>query len=410
MRCAKTLVFGFLFSLLLLTAGSAPPLWAQAAPPPPAPAVVPQNTGAPLAVQPPPAAAPLLRLVVLDIHPLDKTEQGAKSLTPVVVQELARTGMFTIVSKEELARLLEHAADRQLLGCTVEAECLVEMGNVLNADKLIAGSLGRLGNTYVLTLQMLDVKGKRVDKRVERSIKDTADALLPEAQSATRQLVGELLAERAGSLAILSTQSGADVFLDDVLVGTTPLPPFALAGGWHRLRLQKRGYVPFARDLRITPHEKTELPVSLQASAEFIRAYRARNQTYRALAWTFSALGVASLGSAIGLEVWNDKRYRNDYQPRRRRYLADPQGAGDGERDSLNSLGRSIDRLGYTWAGLYAVAGLSTGLALYFFLDGDDPNRYPAPSDPPKEPALVGTDIGVAPMGGGAILSATLRY
>lgn len=350
-----------------------------------------------------------LRLVVLDVHGLEQAAQTAKSLTPVVVQELARTGMFALVSREEIARLLEHAADKQALGCAVEAECLVELGQALQADKLVAGSLGRLGGTYVLTLQLLDVKAARVDKRVERSLSGAADGLLNEARSATRQLVSELLAERAGTLTVQGTEKGADVFLDDVLIGTTPLPAFQLAGGWHRIRVEKRGFVPFARDWRVTPHEAATLPYALVPSAEFIAAYTRKAKTYRGLAYGFSALALASLGTAIGLEVWNDHRYRNDYRPRRRAYLADPQGAAAGERDSINALGRSIDRVGVAWACMYALAGASTGLALYFFLDGDDPQRY-ARSANEKGDASALPSVGVAPSSRGVWLSGSWRF
>lgn len=51
----------------------------------------------------------------------------------------------------------------QASGCT-DQSCVVEMGQLLGARKMVTGSIGRTGNTYNLTLSVIDIQTGLIDK------------------------------------------------------------------------------------------------------------------------------------------------------------------------------------------------------------------------------------------------------
>ena len=318
---------------------------------------------------------PKIKLAVLNLIPMGVKKGTAMLLTSAVVTELHRVGIFDIISKEEIGRLVEHMEDKQLLGCE-EAECAVEIGAAVKADKLVTGSVGKVEKTLLINLQLIDVKKGKVDNRVERQIPKKKKAAMQETKGAAKQLISKILKERSGQLVIKCSQEGADVHVNDYLIGTTPLEAYELPGGWHNVRISKKEFITWGKDVRIDARDRAEVDVRLTPSGEMIRAYRKKHRTYRILAWTFTGIGAAALGSAVGLHVWNDDRYYDEYEPRKKAYNSNPGGAKPGERDELGSMGASIRNVGYVWGSLYALAGVSGGLSLFFFLYGEDPEAY----------------------------------
>ena len=48
--------------------------------------------------------------------------------------------------------------------CTSDTSCLVEIGGALGVDYLVSGSVGKLGDAFVIILKLMDVheaKGRR---------------------------------------------------------------------------------------------------------------------------------------------------------------------------------------------------------------------------------------------------------
>ena len=66
-----------------------------------------------------------------------------------------------------------------------------------------------------------------------------------------------------GTLVLQSTQSGAEVFVDEQPVGTTPLDPLSLAPGSHTLRVRLAGYTEFTDVVHVAPGQSTEVVVDL---------------------------------------------------------------------------------------------------------------------------------------------------
>ena len=71
-------------------------------------------------------------------------------------------------------------------------------------------------------------------------------------------------ANSPGSLAVTSRPSGAQVFVDDNVIGTTPLLLSDVAVGPRRLRLELPGYKTFTASVEIKPGARSRVAASLE--------------------------------------------------------------------------------------------------------------------------------------------------
>jgi hypothetical protein len=67
-------------------------------------------------------------------------------------------------------------------------------------------------------------------------------------------------------VAIDSDPAGADVNIDGVFVGNTPLPEFKLAPGQHDIELKKTGFATWTRRIAIVPDTPTNVRATLEKS------------------------------------------------------------------------------------------------------------------------------------------------
>lgn len=79
----------------------------------------------------------------------------------------------------------------QASGCT-EQSCVVEMGQLLGARKMVSGSISRVGDTYNMALNVIDIETSLVDKSVSEVCPGCRDGQLFQlAESAVRALAGK---------------------------------------------------------------------------------------------------------------------------------------------------------------------------------------------------------------------------
>jgi hypothetical protein len=141
----------------------------------------------------------VLRLEASGVAP--ELAESASALVPTEVRRLRPQSR--VFSSEDVRALLTHQKDRLVLGCGADAACMAELGGALGADEIVAGRLGRLGETYVLELRRVEVARARSLGSVTRTVR-RADAIA----SAVVALVGELFAAPADAAAGRDGQPG----------------------------------------------------------------------------------------------------------------------------------------------------------------------------------------------------------
>jgi TolB-like protein len=83
----------------------------------------------------------------------------AESVTDMFSSALQNTGRFTVVERNKLNAVLQE----QGFQATQNGEDAVKAGKILSVRKMFSGSIGKLGEKYVVNLKMIDVETSRVE-------------------------------------------------------------------------------------------------------------------------------------------------------------------------------------------------------------------------------------------------------
>jgi TolB-like protein len=94
-------------------------------------------------------------VAVLDFDGKGVAESEASILSDRFRTELVKTNALTVVERGQMNTILEEIGFQQS-GCTT-SECLVEIGQVLNVQKMISATVGKFGKVYTIDLRMIDV-------------------------------------------------------------------------------------------------------------------------------------------------------------------------------------------------------------------------------------------------------------
>jgi len=141
---------------------------------------------------------------------------------------------YQVVEREDMDRIFEEF-DVQNTGC-VSDSCLIEFGKMMQADRLLLGTFGKIGTTYSVSARILDVETSRtiatadqqgqvtIDEVMNRIIAEVGDELVLGKQEKSRMLwyiIGGVVLAGAGAGAALSGGGGGGETAPPQL----PMPP-----------------------------------------------------------------------------------------------------------------------------------------------------------------------------------------
>ena len=136
-------------------------------------------------------ATELERLVVRDLVAKDISQGKADLLTQLMIAQVQSTGKFRIYSREEIVQVLEQAGTAQKLGADCDTtRCILDFGAAMNADRVVSGSVGKIGSQYVVTLSLYNIiKGER-EANLTRTCSCSDDDLITTVPGYAMELLG----------------------------------------------------------------------------------------------------------------------------------------------------------------------------------------------------------------------------
>jgi len=145
---------------------------------------------------------------------------------------MADRDQYEVVEREDMDKIFEQF-DIQNIGC-VSDSCAIEFGKMLQADRILQGTIGKVGNTYSVSARILDVESTKTianrNIQYRGSIDDVLTITIPELGNAlflgeTKKkskkmwyILGGLLIAGGGAAAVLMGGDGGGGS------GSTPLP------------------------------------------------------------------------------------------------------------------------------------------------------------------------------------------
>lgn len=135
-------------------------------------------------------------------------EQTVKALADLIATEMTDTGRFEVVTSSDIQAVLGFEGQKQLLGCGSETSCLAEIGGALGVEFIVGGNIARLGDQWLLSLSLIDTGNGRPRARTSERTRDDGE-LVDLTLAATRKLISSVVPDQ---------YSGA-------VAATTPPPP-----------------------------------------------------------------------------------------------------------------------------------------------------------------------------------------
>lgn len=204
-------------------------------------------------------------IAVLDLEVKKGVPQEASALLSDRLRlELLATKKFKVLDRKNMDVILKEQGF-QLLGCTT-SECIVEVGQLLGVEKIVTGNIGKLGETYYISVSMSNVETGEVERMADEEHTGEIGQLFEVMARVARNLAGEEFAvvkEVTGGLQVTSSPQGARIILDGKEVGTTPIKLDKIKVGEHTLRVTKEGYSDGAKKVPIKPDRLTSANVTL---------------------------------------------------------------------------------------------------------------------------------------------------
>jgi hypothetical protein len=206
--------------------------------------------------------------------------------------------------------------DRAITGdareCTGEDRCLAAIGKRLGVDVIVAGTVGQLGDNYVLTIKSVDVASARPLQRIQSDpLRGQPDELIEGVRVAAYRLLAP--DQLHGAIQVQTDLIGAEVVLDGKPLGTTPLPRNGVIGklrlGKHELSVTAPGYPePYEDKIEVHFQKVSPVVVRLVPSKVVIgtgKVERVERRPFYTQTWFIVAAGVAAigLGGAIGYRL-----------------------------------------------------------------------------------------------------------
>ena len=160
-----------------------------------------------LLAQTQPAAPPAkVSVAVYQIKPAGVDASLAAAMTMLLSSELTPSARLRVIEEAMLKTVMERQGLNASDACD-DSSCQVEVGKLVKAQKIITGGLAKLGNKYILSLQLVDVQSGATEFSTKDECscsEDQLDGLIAVAAAKVRNHFGE-------NLPIPTLPSGAQV-------------------------------------------------------------------------------------------------------------------------------------------------------------------------------------------------------
>jgi hypothetical protein len=236
----------------------------------------------------------------------------ALGIDPELVARLETLFRMELDRLDKQAMPSRRDIDRTITGdareCTGEDRCLAAIGKKLGVDVIVTGTVGQLGDNYVLTVKAVDVATAKALQKIQSDpLRGQPDELIEGVRVAAYRLLAP--GQIHGAIQVQTDVIGADVVLDDRSYGKTPLPGNGvirkLPLGKHHLLVTAPGGEPYDDAVEVHFQKISPVIVRLVPSTQVIgtgKIDRIERKPFYTRTWFLVAAGVAAIGvgAAVG--------------------------------------------------------------------------------------------------------------
>jgi TolB-like protein len=250
-------------------------------------------------------------------------ESSARIITDRIRAELINSGSFRIMERGEMDKILREQGFQQSGACT-DQSCLVEVGQLLGVEKIVAGTIGKLGTLFTISMRIVDVRSGEILATVNQdcqcSIEDLLSTAVPSiAKNFTARMSGGTVApstesvKTTASLSVASVPSGAKVLLNDKVVGSAPFSDNGLKPGDYSLKLDLDGYQPKVETITLASGKSLDLSYTLMPMSGSVKQAKGAGKNHKGQTIRKVTFGIIAVAAGL-MGVRFERLVKSSYQ------------------------------------------------------------------------------------------------
>lgn len=209
-------------------------------------------------------------IAVLDFKNLSKNagyDFLGKTISESLITSLQKSGKINLVERERLKNLIDEK--KLVLTGLVDQDISAgkKIGTLLQADHLILGSYSSIDDRIEVNARLVNVQTGEI-LMAEKITEKMGDKLFSRISELGDAFLIKLMDFKSGYLNLDSSPQGADVKLDNEIVGTTPLTEKRMKAGRQTLTLVKEGFEIKTVDVNIIADQKNNYNFNLEKKVE----------------------------------------------------------------------------------------------------------------------------------------------
>ncbi len=214
--------------------------------------------------------------------------------------EMVKTGRFNVMERAQMVEILQEQNFQQSDLCS-EQSCVVEMGQLLGVERIVTGTVGKLGKMHTFSIKMINVRTGQIMYSVDEDCECPIEQVLTKSTKNIADKFAEMVRkERFGGVKITSNPTGALILLNGSKAGSTPWSSVLLLPGKYKMDLVLPSYDPVSETWSISEGQTHELSYKLKHTAAFTDSLKAVKEKKRKKVQWIRRIGFGSLMVAFG--------------------------------------------------------------------------------------------------------------
>lgn len=212
---------------------------------------------------------------VLDLDPNNVDPGETVAISDRLRLYLGEQGVFRVIERQIMSEMMDEVGFQFSGACDTD-ECVVQVGRILGARKMVAGSVSKVGTIYSLQIRLVDIETSTIEFQALSDVSGVEEVLMIATRAVAIDLAqkvitqtgftpiraGNPLVVTTGQIRIESNPAGAQILVDGNQVGASPRT-LALLEGTHELVLTLDGYMTHTDSLAVIGGESRTITIPL---------------------------------------------------------------------------------------------------------------------------------------------------
>jgi TolB-like protein len=244
-------------------------------------------------------------IAVIDLETVGVNQTVSPTLSNIIRKTLMSSNRFVVIDRNQTDEILKEQGFQQS-GC-VSAECAVEVGKMLGVKFILSGTISKLGEMYIIDLQMLDVGTGKIIKLESEQFVGKIEELIQPIKMVTNRIAGvkdKSILKTGNSIFITSDPVGAEAYLDGNFIGNTPVK-VPINKSTVNVRVSLNGFSTWEQKVSLIEKSQNIVKATLVIDSGSINSQVEKG--YIKIKGTISGWNIYIDGGMIGKTPFNDK-------------------------------------------------------------------------------------------------------